>query len=294
MVRWLDNDTNRKGRPNENFARELFELFALGRGHYTEADVREAARAFTGWHLDGECFRFAAGQHDGGAKTVFGHAGAFGGEQIVALTVQRPESARFLARKWLAAFVHPEPEPAEVEALARAYEANDRDVGRTLAALLRSRLFFSARAFRSMVAGPLDFVVGAVRSLGARAAPVRLAAAAAAMGQALGEPPSVEGWRGDRAWLTSATWLLRVNFAAELFAGRGGYALAPAPDALLADARTPDERADLALELLLDGVASDAARRALRAFAAGPAAQGRSGAGALLHAVLSLPEAHRR
>src|SRR5690606_29270396 len=114
LLRWLDNDVNTARRPNENFARELFELFTLGRGNYEERDVREAARCFTGWHVrDG---RFCAKRrlHDGGEKQLFGASGAFDGDDVVRLVVPRDESARFLARRWLRWFVHPEPDDADV------------------------------------------------------------------------------------------------------------------------------------------------------------------------------------
>lgn len=292
MVRWLDNDTNRKGQPNENFARELFELFALGRGHYSEQDIREAARAFTGWHLRGEQFRFFQALHDDGSKQVFGKQGSFGGEEVVAMTVRRPESARFLAARWLAWFVHPEPTAQEIAAFAAVYEREQRHVGRTLRVLLQSRLFFSPRAYRSLVKSPVDLTVGLVRSLGAQAAPRELARAAARMGQSLLEPPSVEGWHEHRGWITSASWLQRSNFAADLFAGRRAFALRPTPQALLAAATTPQERAELALRLLLDGEVSASGREAVLSFAATPAAREPQGAGALLHTVMTLPEAH--
>jgi uncharacterized protein (DUF1800 family) len=291
MVRWLDNDSNHKGRPNENFARELFELFALGRGNYSEQDIKEAARAFTGWHLAGERFAFVAGRHDAGEKTVLGARGRLGGDDVVALAATHAASARFLATKWLQFFVRPEPAADEVGALAAEYRKNDRDVGRTLRVLLRSRLFFSAASYRALVKSPFDYAVGLVRSCGAGASPQRIGTAAGAMGQALLEPPSVEGWRGGRAWVTSASWIVRSNFAAELFAGRGGYRLAPDAEAILGPVG-PRERGELALEILVDGDVPDAARERILAFAASRACQGPGGAGALLHAVATLPEAH--
>ncbi len=289
MLRWLDNDTNVKARPNENFARELFELFALGRGNYTEADIQAAARAFTGWHVRDGQFHFAGWLHDRGDKTLFGQTGPFAGEDVVRITVARPESAEFLARKWLAVFVHPEPLPAEVTALAACYRDHDRDIGATLRVLLRSHLFFSPRAFRSLVKSPADFVLGLVRSLGGRAAPADLGRAMGEMGESWLEPPSVEGWPTGRAWLNTATWLRRSNFAADLLAGRRGK-LRPLPHELLAGLRRPEERVDAALDLLLDGVVSDDGRQRLLAFARSPAAQGDAGAAALLHATAALPE----
>jgi uncharacterized protein (DUF1800 family) len=205
LLRWLDNDKNTNRAPNENFARELFELFTLGRGHYTEVDVRAAARCFTGWHVRDGAFRFQAHAHDDGDKELFGRTGRFGGDDVLAAVVARTESAEFLADRWLRFFVHPEPERAEIAALAAVYERSQRSVHATLTTLLRSRLFFSPRALRAKVKSPADFVLGTVRALGARAAPTELAAAMAGLGEAWCEPPSVEGWHGERAWLSTTT-----------------------------------------------------------------------------------------
>jgi uncharacterized protein (DUF1800 family) len=289
LLRWLDNDTNVRGRPNENFAREFFELFTLGRGNYGEADVRAAARAFAGHHVRDGRFYFAAHLADGDEKELFGQRGPFDGAQVVAMTVARPESARFLASRLLRCFVHPEPEPAEIEAVARCYEQHGRDVGAVLRVLLQSRLFFSPRAYRSKIKSPADYVLGLVRSLGARAVPADLAAAMGTMGELWLEPPSVEGWHGEREWLSPAAWLLRTNFAGELLAGRRGR-LRPDPDVVLAGLERPEDRVKAVLLLLLDGDVGAAGREQLCAFAESPAATGPLGAAALMHAATALPE----
>ncbi|MCC6671930.1 MAG: DUF1800 domain-containing protein [Planctomycetes bacterium] len=291
MLRWLDADSNVKGRPNENFARELLELFALGRGSYGEHDVQEAARAFTGWQIHDERPRMVARLHDAGVKEVLGQRGAWQGQDVVRLAAEHPASARFLARKWLAFFVHPEPGAAEIEALAAVYTAHGRDVAATLRVLLRSRLFFAPRAWRARVRAPADWVVGLVRALGANAAPTPLAAAMTRLGEALLEPPSVEGWRGERAWLTPATWLQRGRFAEDLLGGRGAYRLSRSAEEVLAEARDGRARADLALRVLLDDRVEDGARAAVRRFAEGPGAAGPDGPAAILVLVSRLPEA---
>lgn len=288
MLRWLDNDTNTRAQPNENFARELFELFALGRGHYTERDVREAARCFTGWHVRDGGFHLQRRLHDDGDKTVLGATGRFGGDDIVRLVVARPDCAEFLAAKWLRFFVHPEPEPAEIDALANCYVRNERRVGDTLKCLLRSRLFFSPRAFRAKVKSPADFVIGTVRCLGAQAAPATLAAAMSSMGETWLEPPSVEGWHGERAWLSPAAWLLRSNFVADLLARRRGN-LRPGPSALLGDRKSPTDQARAALLLLLDGEAPVEAAQQL-AEVARAHADAEDAAALVLHAAACLPE----
>lgn len=290
MLRWLDNDVNVAGKPNENFARELFELFALGRGSYTEADVREAARAFTGWHVRDGRFFFARRLHDDGTKSLFGQSGAFGGEQVIRITVEREESARHVARCLLQHFVHPEPTDDEVAELAACYRANQRHVGETLGVLLRSQLFFSARAHRSRIRAPSDWVIGLVRSLGATAAPTDLARAMGQLGELWLEPPSVEGWPRERQWLSEATWLLRTNFAADLLAGRRGK-LAPAAEALFGNLTRPADRAKAALQMVVDGDASAEGRQAIERLAATPDAWGPQGAATLLHAACCLPEA---
>lgn len=288
MVRWLDNEANLKGKANENFARELFELFCLGRGAYSEADIKEAARAFTGWHLRHESFRFIRAAHDDQPKQIFGQRGRFTGEDVVRLTVARPESARFICKKLLADFVHPEPEAAEVDALAKVYTEHKRDIGATLRVLLRSKLFFSERAYRSRILSPVALCVTLVRQLGCRVAPLPLSKAANGMGQTLLEPPSVEGWKGERAWINQATWLLRNNFASRLFGG--AFKCRPGMESLLAGCTTPAARADRCIEILLDGALDQASRARLHRFAASPAAQGPAGAAALFHAVQALPE----
>ncbi len=290
LLRWLDNDVSTRQQPNENFARELFELFTLGRGNYSEQDVRQAARAFTGWHVRDGRFHFVPHLHDDGDKQLFGASGAFSGEQVAAMTVLRPESACFLARRWLRFFVHPEPDDADVAALAAVYEQGGRDVGSTLRRLLQSRLFFSAAAYRSKVKSPAEFVVGTVRLLGARAAPASLAATMATLGETWLEPPSVEGWHGERAWLSPAAWLLRSNFVADLLAGRHGK-LRPSPDSLFRGLARPAERAKGAALLLLDGVLDADASQRLAAVALACAGAGDEAAvAAVLHAAACLPE----
>lgn len=281
MLRWLDNDTNVKQHPNENFARELFELFTLGRGNYSERDVKEAARAFTGWHVRHGQFWFKSRAHDRGEKEVLGQRGRFDGTDIVRIALEHPASARFVARKLLQHFVHPSPTESEIDAVAAVYTARERHVGETVDVILRSELFFSERAMRSRIKSPIDYVVGLVRSIGATASPERLARAAASMGQSIGEPPNVAGWPGERAWLNSATWLLRSNFAAEL---ERRYRLEPSIDGVV-------DSVDTALDALVDGEISAASREALDTFVAREEARGEVRVSTIVHAVQNLPEA---
>jgi uncharacterized protein (DUF1800 family) len=290
MLRWLDNDVNTKKQPNENFARELFELFTLGRGHYSEHDVREAARCFTGWHVRDGQFRFDPALHDDGEKSLFGRGGAFDGGDVIARVVVRGECAEFLADEWLRWFVHPEPEREEIDAVASAFERSDRNVGETLHRLLRSRLFFSERAYRSKIKSPAEFTIGTVRLLGGRAAATDVARAMSSLGETWLEPPSVEGWQGGRAWLSPASWLLRSNWVADLLGGRRGK-LSPRPSFLFGSLTKPKDRARAAALLLLDGeVDADSAAR-IEAVAAAHAGAGADAcAGAVLHATACLPD----
>jgi uncharacterized protein (DUF1800 family) len=247
MLVWLDSNDNRRGRPNENFARELMELFTLGLGGYSEADVKEAARAFTGWHVQGVDFFFDADKHDAGSKTVFGRAGAWDGGDVVSMCARRPECAAFVARKLFEFFVHRDPEPALVDALGASFRERGLRVGEWLAMLLRSRVFHSPRARRAQIKSPVEFAVGLVRQVGATVDGKAMARAVSAMGQSLFAPPTVKGWDGGRAWVGAASLLARVNFAA---------AVSRAPKLAL----SPDTPLDAILAALVDAAIPAAAR----------------------------------
>ena len=136
MIRWLDNETNTKGHPNENFARELFELFTLGIGNYTERDVQEAGRAFTGWHLLRGRFHFSRSTHDDGEKEILGRRGAFGGEDVLAIALEQDACGRFLARKLIEFFVLPDPDDEVVASLGLWLKTTGYDIASTLWGLL--------------------------------------------------------------------------------------------------------------------------------------------------------------
>jgi uncharacterized protein (DUF1800 family) len=226
MLRWLDGDSNRRGHPNENFAREVCELFALGRGTYDEHDVQELARAFTGWGTEGRAFVFRPEHHDAGAKAIFGKSGAWGGDEALELVLAHSACARHVARVLLEAFVAPQLAPAWIEALAQALVAADWNVGEVLARLLGSEFFFSPVARRSRIAGPVELLVAASRASGGKLAPARLAELSGRMGQALFRPPSVKGWDGGRAWIHSGHWIARHNaLVAIAEAAEGEFAL---------------------------------------------------------------------
>jgi uncharacterized protein (DUF1800 family) len=222
MLIWLDSNSNVKEKPNENFARELMELFSLGVGNYTERDIREAARAFTGWATNGPEFTFDADLHDGGVKTVLGQAGNWNGTDIVRICLEQPAAARFLVRKLYRFFVSEATAPSDalLEPLVQAYRKSDYHTGQLVQTILSSRHFFSDHAFRQRIKSPVELVLGAVREAATGTiAPPKLDSWLIQMGQQLFAPPNVKGWVGGKSWLNSATLLARDNFAYELTSG---------------------------------------------------------------------------
>ncbi len=219
MLVWLDNRYNSKAHPNENYAREVMELFALGLGNYTEDDVKNAARAFTGWTLDGGLsFVDRPAIHDDGVKTFLGRTGNFTGQDVVDIIVAQPISQRFIARKLLEFFVYSDPEPELIEATAAVYALSGFDVGKTVATILRSNVFFSPRAYRALPKSPIEFAIGTLRTLGVTTVPANLPGYLARMGQIPLQPPSVKGWDGGPAWINTTTLLARFNFVNALVA----------------------------------------------------------------------------
>jgi uncharacterized protein (DUF1800 family) len=198
VLEYLDASTNRKGHPNENLARELMELFTLGVGHYTETDVKEAARCLTGWGVEEDAFVENAERHDDGAKTVLGETGRWTGTDLVNRLLKHPATAGRLAAKLVKAFFGEGACPAAAEnELAAGLRERGLDVGWAVGVALRSRLFFADANIRTRVTAPAEFVAGAARALGLfDPAPSTLALAdwSARMGQDLFDPPNVGGW----------------------------------------------------------------------------------------------------
>ncbi len=224
LLLYLDAPSNRQDHPNENLARELMELFTLGIGNYAEADVREAARALTGWTVDDGAFREALVKHDDGEKTLLGRKGRWGGADVLAILVEQPSMAQKLARRLCGLFMGEGAvdEPA-INGLARELEESRLDIGRAVESVLRSRAFFAPANLGSRVVGPVEFVIGACRALvsrGSTPSTLILADWTTRMGQDLFEPPNVGGWPGGRSWLTPRALVARANFAAALVAGR--------------------------------------------------------------------------
>jgi uncharacterized protein (DUF1800 family) len=229
MLYWLDNNTNHKGHPNENYAREVMELFTLGIGNYTETDVQEGARAFTGWFTSHPVggkghgqFYFNASQHDNGSKTFLGHTGNFNGTDIVDILAYRPETARFLTRKLWIWFIDDAPTDADIAPLAQLYLDKDTEIRPVVEALLRHPAFTADAAYLAKVKSPPEFVVGTIRMLPGQFNPLALPAWMSQMDQELFNPPNVKGWDGGMAWISTTTLLERANFADAITSARGG------------------------------------------------------------------------
>jgi hypothetical protein len=218
MMVWLDTSLSKKGMPNENYARELMELFSLGIGNYTEKDIREAARAFTGWEIQQGKSAFNPGQHDDGDKNVLNRKGKWQGADIVRICLEQHSAPYFIVGK-LYRFLISETIPATpelLEPLATQFRKSNYDFGALVETVLRSNLFFSPAVYRTRVKSPVDFALGIVRSLEARTGTTVLATALQALGQDLFYPPSVKGWDGGPAWLNGQTLLFRQNWALTL------------------------------------------------------------------------------
>ena len=221
MLVWLDSNQNVVGRANENYAREVMELFSLGVGNYTEKDIQEAARAFTGWHVDtlpnrdDLTFQYNAVLHDEGPKTVFGKTGNLNGDDVVKLCCDKPACAKFLVGKLYAFLVSETAPPAALLApLEERFRKSDYDIADLVKAMLGSNLFFSDHAYRKRLKWPVEYALGAVRAVVPDRVPLGdLLDPLSKMGQALFEPPNVKGWRTGTDWLNSATLLARNNFA---------------------------------------------------------------------------------
>lgn len=296
MMRWLDTVVSKKGRPNENFARELFELFTLGIGNYTEDDIKEAARAFTGWEVRNDAFFFNRAQHDTGQKTIFGQTGAFTGEQVIDLAVAHPATARHLATKLFIHFVHDQPSASTIDRLARLFTESGYELKPLVRAILLSPEFSSEAAYHAKIKSPVDFVIGAVKTLGIPAFP-QLATTLAALGQALFNPPTVKGWPEGTEWISASSLLARQNFANQLVTGRNAARkpwIAPVEELAAFGIDTDEDIVDFYLNVLVDGDVTPSMRNALLTYlASGSRAPGRRGwdgkVRGLIHLIMASP-----
>lgn len=261
MLRFLNGNQNFKAHPNENYGRELMELYTCGIGNYTEDDVKAAARAFSGWNLRGQRFVFNAYQHDNDPKTFMGKTGNWNGDDIVDMLVAHPATAKRLCTQLFSYFAYTDPEPAVLNALVQTYYSSGYDIRAVVGTILRSKAFYSDKARYGLIKTPAQYVIGTVKMLGlertldvqpADITPANdMAANAGAaqpnatpaqrrngqklgslaflpnamrqMGQDLLEPPSVKGWDGNEAWINSTTLLARISFANVLSQARQSF-----------------------------------------------------------------------
>ncbi len=227
MLFWLDQAQSRKQHPNENFAREVMELFTLGEGHYTEKDVTEAARAMTGWTLNrpDQKYEFREFMHDDGEKTVLGKTGNFTGLDVLKSIVEQPQAARFITTKLWKFFASDDPSTELVEAMASNFRSNGNNFKPFLRAMFRCEEFYSHSVIRTQVKSPVQWLVGSVRTL-ERDLPAPLVSSQLLrnLGQELFMPPNVKGWDGGLSWITTNNLLNRYNEAAMLVLAEGNIA----------------------------------------------------------------------
>ncbi len=254
MLFWLDNQYNVKGHPNENFAREVMELFTLGIGNYSEKDIQEGARAFTGWSIqrtnrrDGDdnrpqaSFLFRPFQHDDAPKTYLGIDGNLSGDDVINHLCDVPRTGEFLAAKLWKWFAYSDPEPAVVSRIADKFRQSNLSIKELLRAIMTSPEFYGAKAVRGVYKNPVDFVIVSMRQLGvgqiltdmiansqgaanpiAQIQPAALAyQVMKQMGMQLLYPPDVSGWAGGPTWVTTATMVERISWADKVF-GRARF-----------------------------------------------------------------------
>ncbi|MCC6404327.1 MAG: DUF1800 domain-containing protein [Fimbriimonadaceae bacterium] len=279
MLYWLDNHENRKGKPNENFAREVMELFTLGIGHYSEKDVQEAARAFTGWTFRSRgngrninqtnltAFVDRATDHDDGSKTILGSTAPFTGDEVLDLLCRQARTAYYITEKVWGWFAYPEPDPKLVERIAGEWQKKGMVIADLVRLVATAPEFTSDKAKRAIVKNPVQFCVAPMRQLGMgqlaieslaaegdlrrRAALGGLASVSTkAMGMELLYPPDVSGWEGGPGWISSATMVERIKWADKLFGGRQNPRASQAMMMLYAGNTEPEAFAKRTMEIL--------------------------------------------
>lgn len=219
MILFLNNQQNKKKAPNENFARELMELFTLGIGNYTEKDIKEAARAFTGWHINLKgYFEFNKEDHDDGDKTFMGQRGNFDGSDIIRIILEQPAAAQFICKKIYREFVNSEPDETRISELADYFRSNDYNIGLLMLRIFSSDWFYDQKHVGVKIKSPVELIVGLKRLVNLQwkdeMNQVRIQKT---LGQILFFPPNVAGWPGDKNWIDSSSLLLRMSLPHLLF-----------------------------------------------------------------------------
>ena len=304
MLIYLDNNVSTNRHPNENYGRELMELFTLGVGNYTEDDVKAASRAFTGWRILPRAtgntdlatynpqFTIVAQDHDNGQKTFLGKTGNFGGDDIVDIIMSQPAAGRFITTRLFTEFANFNPEPATIDRLVGVWDSSGHDIKAIVRAILVSDEFYSEASYRGFVRSPVEFMVGAIRGLELAPTAQGIRAGAdknfQAMGQIPFEPPNVAGWPGGSSWLSSTTFYARANFLDQfLLAPQRGAQQTELP--ALSGATTADELVERALSIFVDNNISDTARQSITAYAS-TITDARERASAVAYLVLASPE----
>ncbi len=271
MLFYLDLTKSRKNHPNENYARELMELFTLGLGHYTQQDVSEGAAALTGWHVDGLTSRYIPADHNNLTKHYLGQTGNFDYRDVVRILTNHPATPWFLARKLFTFFVYENPSTDDLKPLVDSYVESGHNMGAVMRTLLLSPQFSSPKAYRARIKSPTEFVAGAYRALELQGSGLALPTMTTLMGQALFDPPNVAGWPGDKVsalWLNSGTWMTRLNYIDLLLVRSGATGKEQAQPLDLQSVvnanriDSPEKFVDYYASFLLDG-ALDSDRRSL-------------------------------
>jgi uncharacterized protein (DUF1800 family) len=267
MLIWLDNRLNRKSAPNENYAREVQELFTVGIGNFSEQDVHEAARAFTGYALDKQFDSiFIPNQHDNGVKTFQGQTGPFDADDILGILVQNPACAQFLTTKLFSYFVYDDPDPSTIARLSNTFASTGYDIRSVLRDIFTGPEFLSPQAYHAVIKQPADVVIGSLKSLNVQDVGPDATQSLRRMGQDLLNPPDVSGWKGGPAWINSTTLFERFNWGLKLASGRdsGKPYFADIASQISGNGLTSaSDLVDYYLGLLVDGDVTSDARQAL-------------------------------
>ena len=225
MLIWLDGRTSTGHSPNENYARELMELFTMGIGNYTQNDVHQGALALTGWTIHNGHSVFVPARHYNGSVTYLGQTGNLGLADVVRLVCSHPSTPKYIAWRMWSFFVYENPSYGDLQPLVDAYNHNDHNIGAMVKAMLTSPQFLDSKAYRARVKSPTEFVIGAIRALGIETDAASLPGVLNNMGQLPFDPPNVSGWDGDKvsgAWVSTQAWMARVNFINSLVAAASG------------------------------------------------------------------------
>ncbi|MGE5335196.1 MAG: DUF1800 domain-containing protein [Nitrososphaerota archaeon] len=225
MLFWLDGRLSSGKSPNENYSREMMELFTMGIGNFTQDDVHQGALALTGWVVRADGAHFVPARHYKGPVTFLGHTGPMTVDEVVRIICAHPATGMHLASRMWRFFVYDNPTPQDLKPLAAAYYQHDHSIAAMVRAMFSSPAFFSARAYRARVKSPLEFVAGSIRALGLETNATGLANVLNAMGQVPLDPPNVAGWPGDgasAAWMSTQSWITRINLSDLLVAIAAG------------------------------------------------------------------------